>query len=621
MGFTLAQGLKGLPEGLVSLISSATAKRKRALQAWRWLLLAIAFFMLCISPGFGQANLTLDIGDNTASVSRGTSFIVSSKDPIDFLKKGTIYVPMLELSGDSQPNPIRGTSDENGKAFEFVIPKDVALGEYSTRLLVVPKDAGDANPLKAIAVNIQNSKNNKLTINSEAGLLQPTIKSISPLRVVYPKQSQPNLLNYSYSFKVFGSGFSPTPSDNHLVVYTVDQGEQGVPTFIQLDEPAICWVNETNETRETCFSQKNSVIGTAVNSRQLTFENFTFNEFTKDAKGEFGISIRIGDQSSEKYKVTFSRVRYYTPHAWAAVGLLAVLLVTLGVLSSASKDKPRPTLLSVIIDPDSKTYSLSRLQFVLWTIIAIASYLFLFLSKSLAQGKPEFIDIPNGLPAIILASASTTFFATGIDNTKGGKASGPNIDPKWSDLISAGGSVLPDRLQFFAWTLIGICVYSITVLSQNPGIISDLPTIPAGFLQLSGVSSVGYLGGKLARKPGPVINTVDKPSHDGGFLILTLNGHNLSRDASFTLVDSHDKVIYLPQTIGIAGSQEEQDKTKARVKITEQEPGDSTMGRKLTIQIPSTPEQWTFRESEPYSITLINPDTQVAAWRFDGLTA
>src|SRR5207302_7513248 len=36
----------------------------------------------------------------------------------------------------------------------------------------------------------------------------------------------------------------------------------------------------------------------------------------------------------------------------------------------------------------------------------------------------------------------------------------------------------------------------------------SLPEIPQNFLYLMGVSSAGYLGGKLVRKPGPVIKTL-----------------------------------------------------------------------------------------------------------------
>jgi hypothetical protein len=245
--------------------------------------------------------------------------------------------------------------------------------------------------------------------------------------------------------------------------------------------------------------------------------------------------------------------------------------------------------------------------------------LFLFLSKSLAQGKLEFIDIPSGLPAIVLASAATTFFAIGIDNSKGGKASGPEIKPVWSDLISVGGSVLPDRLQFLAWTIIGVFVYTFTVLSQNPGVISDLPIIPPGFLQLSGVSAVGYLGGKLVRVPGPVITTIDVPAYEEGFLTLILNGKNLSKDASLVLIDYYEKTIKIPQDIGLALGPQDQDKRKAIIEVIDVQPGASALASKLKVQIPSTLDQWQSRDNL-YSITLANPDTQIAAGMFVGLS-
>ena len=74
------------------------------------------------------------------------------------------------------------------------------------------------------------------------------------------------------------------------------------------------------------------------------------------------------------------------------------------------------------------------------------------------------------------------------------------------------------------------------IVIRDPGQIQDLPKIPEGFLYLMGISSFGYLGGKLARKPGPIIDEIlaEKSS-----LKLTIKGRNLSKDAMFR-IDSDD---------------------------------------------------------------------------------
>jgi hypothetical protein len=625
--FTLASGFKSLVEGLMRSFLNTCVRLKRILVAWRWLLLAIFIFFLCLFPSLGQGNpapqgpgnpvnvtrpnFTLDTGDNTASVSRGTSIRVSGNSSLEAIKRGSSI--QLELSGKDQSKRLLATSDSEKslQTFEFIISDDIQIGEYSPRLLIVE----DGEPVKIIAVDVAHSTNNMLAINGNAGSLQPVIASVFPAKVIFPSNYDPRH-ERTYSFKVFGSGFSLSHSDNHLELYSINNDRQDQSTAL-LGVPAICWHNNTNQPIQPC--QNKSVIGKVISSRQLLFENLTFDEFANDVNGEqLGIAIRVGDNSSEVKKITVSRVPYSAPLWWAIIGLFVVVAVVLAILSNSRKGKLPPSLLSLIIDPDTNTYSLSKFQFVLWTSVAILSYLFLFLSKSLAQGKLEFIDIPSGLPAIVLASAATTFFAIGIDNTKGGKGSGPEIEPVWSDLISAGGNVLPDRLQFFAWTIIGVFVYAFTVLSQNPGVISDLPIIPPGFLQLSGVSAVGYLGGKLVRAPGPVIATIDIPAYEGGFLTLTLNGKNLSKDASLILIDFYEKTIRIPQDIGLALGSHDQDKGKAIMQIIDGQAGDPTMASKLKIQIPAALDQWQFRDNL-YSITLANPDTQIAAGMFVGL--
>jgi len=638
---TISRGLKNIVEGFMLSISGPIVSLKRALQSWRWLWLATFVFLLCISPSLGAVNsgtntgdsknsesliFELDTGNGTSSVSRGISVKVTGDYPED-IKSGK-SIPKLKLFGEDQPQTIKGNSDKDGSVWEFVIPEGAKLGEYSPRLLFFPidmqQDVQDAKPLKAIAVRVKNSDDkhkHKLTINSEAGYLEPTITSISPPRVIFPYQSNSHPPRYhAYSFNVFGSGFSSTPSDNHLVLFAVSKGGQDSPTFTLIDEPTICWKNSANEFIDKTCDNKKNVIGKVLSNRQLAFKNFAFNKFNNDVNGELGIGIRVGDKlSTDTSIITLSRVPYQAPLAWAVFGLLSVAAIIVAILSNSRKDKSRPSLNALIIDPDTNTYSLSRFQFVLWTIVAILSYLFLFFSKSLAQGKLEFIDIPNGLPGIVLASAATTFFAIGIDNTKGGKASGPDVDPAWSDLISAGGSVLPDRLQFFAWTIIGVFVYAFTALFQNPGVISDLPAIPDGFLQLSGISAVGYLGGKLARKPGPNITSIDKVTHDGFFLTLVLNGQNLSKDASLILTDNDKMIIKVPQIIGLTNDPEDKDKTKATIQIVNAEPGDSTLASKLMIKIPSPPAKWPLLQDYNYDISIINPDSQIAALKFSGL--
>ena len=65
--------------------------------------------------------------------------------------------------------------------------------------------------------------------------------------------------------------------------------------------------------------------------------------------------------------------------------------------------------------------------------------------------------------------------------------------------------------QFFLWTLLGVAGFVSATLAQDPAAVTELPKIPDSFLPLMGVSALGYLAGKVARKPGPVVKQLDPP--------------------------------------------------------------------------------------------------------------
>jgi len=91
---------------------------------------------------------------------------------------------------------------------------------------------------------------------------------------------------------------------------------------------------------------------------------------------------------------------------------------------------------------------------------------------------------------------------------RGPKGAG-EIRPRLSDLITMGGVVAPDRVQYLVWTIVGAIGYMLTIHSLDPREISSLPSIPTTLLALGGVSAAGYIGGRLASKVGPVVDTAD----------------------------------------------------------------------------------------------------------------
>ena len=197
--------------------------------------------------------------------------------------------------------------------------------------------------------------------------------------------------------------------------------------------------------------------------------------------------------------------------AWRAA-MVAVLLalLPLALLSFAKRSYSignQPYKLRMLfLDPETDTYSLSKLQFYLWTVVSIFAYAYLFIAFVKVQNLP-WPDVPATLPGIIAVAAGTAVGSQLVSSTKGSKGAGDQ-HPSISDFITSGGVVAPDRLQMFLWTLIGVGAFFIAVIEQGPGTISELPAVPERLLYLMGISSAGYLGGKMARAAGPVINEI-----------------------------------------------------------------------------------------------------------------
>jgi hypothetical protein len=108
------------------------------------------------------------------------------------------------------------------------------------------------------------------------------------------------------------------------------------------------------------------------------------------------------------------------------------------------------------------------------------------------------------------------------------------LQPSAADFISTGGQVVPERFQFFVWSLVACFGFLALLLSQNSATITEFPQIPQGLLYVMGVSAVGYLGGKLTRSAGPVIRNI---AWDKDKQIITVQGENLSKDADFYVDD------------------------------------------------------------------------------------
>ncbi|MGE0449965.1 MAG: hypothetical protein AB7Q29_10330 [Vicinamibacterales bacterium] len=258
------------------------------------------------------------------------------------------------------------------------------------------------------------------------------------------------------------------------------------------------------------------------------------------------VSVEVSQEG-----VARTAVRYFRLYWWdrkivgtfaglVALGLAGVVLFFAYRLKTQSGSQSLSYVQILFLDPESGTYSLSKLQFYCWTFAALFGYVYLATSRLFVQGE-RWPDIPDGLPAVIALGAGTAVGAQIVQGTKGPKGAGTE-QPSLGDFVTSGGVAAPERVQMLVWTIVGVLVFMYAVLQYGPEEIQALDPVPPGLLYMMGLSSLGYLGGKLARAAGPVINAISiVPAEPDQTLLsdtqpavpdLTMAGHRAEQTAA-----------------------------------------------------------------------------------------
>jgi hypothetical protein len=318
----------------------------------------------------------------------------------------------------------------------------------------------------------------------------------------------------TYKIRLLGTGFSDVPDDNILSIAGQRLNECGGE-----DKSKPCTIVTRASPRELAFTVDD---GGAFHGRQ-----------------KVPLSVVVDDKESNKVEIRLSRVWSSVPLTVAFFGAIIIGTILLFLSTALKRNPVTPSTTNrwdmFFMDPETNTYSLSKLQFYLWTFATVFGYLYLATARGLVQGVLDFNDIPAGLPAVLGISAATSALAIGVTNMRGSKGSG-DIGPSRADFLTTGGVVAADRVQFLVWTVVGVVTFLVLVALRDPGTIADLPAVPQGFLLLMGVSSAGYLGGKIARKPGPKITEIKVTPTPAAApapatLKLEVTGEHLSRNA------------------------------------------------------------------------------------------
>lgn len=354
---------------------------------------------------------------------------------------------------------IPDTLDPTDKAF-------LPLGEYRVTAVV------DKRPFPSDA---------KVNVISPAQM-PPVLTSISPAVFISSGAGAHLTLN--------GSGFAERPAaDNTILIRS-----RPVP---------VVW---DGCDRPDLWTDTQSVHGKVeIEGKRIVLCNISVPD-----EAAVGISVRQGTLASEEVKLVLSPWGTGTIVFFSflvdLIGAALILFLASTIRKYTINGEHYGLFRILFLDPETNSYSLSKYQFYLWTAAALFAYTYLAISRMLVQHL-LLPDVPGSLPGIIGIGAGTAVGAQIVTAVRGPKGAGSE-KPSLGDFITSGGVAAPERVQMFLWTNLAVLAFCVATLRYSPWEISTLPDIGSGLLLLSGLSSVGYLGGKLARKPGPVLSEI-----------------------------------------------------------------------------------------------------------------
>jgi hypothetical protein len=494
-------------------------------------------------------------------------------------------VPAQE--GNPASSPARCSASVSG-ALCLVLPDDLVDGSYS----IVVK--GDYPPAKKDSTQ-ESTSGASQTTQQPVDIYPTQIQVQRPsIRLVAPQGSfwEPD---HSNKIVVLGKGFMRGAKETDAEKKRWSSLDE--LRFHNASTPRLCDAAKDNLP---CYTL------TVDSDQQVTLYFFGTQAPTGSFSGKYLFVLAVNGVETSESTLILITTSAQTPMTIAAIGLLVIVLA-IYLLLHAGRTYTKQTmngktywLGALFLDVPTNTYSLSKCQFYAWTAAAVFGYLFLAVSRSVVQGSGVFPDIPSGLPGILIASVGTVVVSTGITSAKGDKGAG-NPGPNLSDFIASGGVIAPDRLQFAIWTIIGIATFLGIILQSDPRSINDLPAIPNGFLEMMGISSAGYLAGKLVRKPGPTLTSLAVRQVSGvpAGLRFELTGSGLSRSAVFTV---DDEPIFPDPLVG--------DNNLKGPQILKQDPSnnDPDFASVLTFTVPNPPGKFLGK----HDFAIVNPDAQKA---------
>jgi hypothetical protein len=487
-----------------------------------------------------------------------------------FKDPGNRKVLFTKVSSAGATREVAAVVPESGDRLRFVIPTDLESGRYRVTVRLIGQGGAQSD----------------LAVPGELRIPPPPGPKVS-VSSVRPVSSYPNPAHGDkYDFEIAGTNFATDLASNHVEI-------NGLPLNLKYDDAC------GKDYKDPCIRAEESSL-----TRKLIVEGYEPPGFSHPL--EVAVRVGNGDNVAKAAdplifsSISKTRLQIYAVGAFLALVGILFLLVRTGIKLRKVSDESFNSVRAFLIDKDTNSYSLSKFQLTLFTLVTVFGYIYVFVCHLFVQWKFELPPVPDGLPSMMAVSVGTSVVAAGIGARIGGKGAGAE-SPSLSDFITSGGVVLPERFQFFLWTIVSSMGVLVLILASDPVTVTQLPKLPDGMLYLMGLSSAGYLGGKLVRGPGPNIKSIDAdrlPAQGAqpavpGFtaLVITLTGDNLSPSATYQLDDEKipaDQVTILAKTDDV------------------QQPQFCSM---LKVQLKDVAERYF---EGPHVLRIVNPDAQGA---------
>jgi hypothetical protein len=260
-------------------------------------------------------------------------------------------------------------------------------------------------------------------------------------------------------------------------------------------------------------------------SDALTFEVVLPEE--KAGPGSYELQLSVGDHAPNLGVIEVVAPRYAREQALIPLALF--LIVSIAAASAlrrrgGGQKNPGGSALGNLVgrffqlefnpltlietrDKEWRSYSLSKFQMLLWTVVVGGLFIYVF------RVRHELLDLPeNFLWLMGVASASTVGAKALDDRTLTiGDNSQPR-EPRLTDLISEDGEFSLTRMQMLFWTV----VLAFAVVKSSATSLA-LPTLSDHLVLLMGVSHGAYLFAKAAQpRPPPdqsTTNSVQPPAN------------------------------------------------------------------------------------------------------------